>query len=447
MMDNHISQGPALTSVTAQHSRLGALILDAWQRTRMDWGFVSDRLASMFRKQRNLGSHERRFVAETVYGMVRHLRRIDEALRVGGLTSVTSAPDRVRLLAYLVLEAGFPLADATRHHPQIDWQRVASIDDRLARESNAIKRLGLRHSLPDWLSQLFVSEYGERADALAAALNQRAPMTVRVNTLKTTVDDVRDTLRSLGFETSPGQFIDTALHVTTRTNLFSLQPFKAGHFEAQDQGSQLIAALVAPPPKARVVDFCAGAGGKTLAVAAAMNNRGRIVATDIDRRKLTELSRRARRAGVSNIQSAVVDETFPKPLVQLEGNVHRVLLDVPCSGLGALRRNPEARWRLRPADIERLPAQQFDICERAMPLVAKGGRIIYATCTTVARENEQVIARFLARHPGFEIMPVKAIWGRERAAEITDPTGTYLRVTPDRHGTDGFFAAVLRRVE
>lgn len=447
MTEQDKSQAHALTSAASTDSRLRGLILDAWQRTRLDWGFVSDRLANMFRKERQLGSKERRFVAETVYGMVRHLRRIDESLRVGGLRSGSRAPDEARLLAYLILQENLSAQRAAERMPKIDWQAVADIDTRLDREVNPVRRIALIYSLPDWLSQMLCDDLGARAEAVADALNRRAPMTIRVNTLRTTVADARAELAAQEIETRPGEYAASALHLQTRTNLFALPQFKKGHFEAQDQGSQLVAELVAPPPKGRVVDYCAGAGGKTLALAAHMGNRGRIVATDVARRKLEELARRARRAGVSNVQRAVLEEGFPKALVDLEGRAQRVLLDVPCSGLGALRRNPEARWRLRPADLERLPATQLDICNQAMSLIAKGGRMIYATCTILRRENEQVIERFLAAHPGFAVMPVKAIWGRERAAPITDPTGTYLALDPDRHGTDGFFAAVLRRVQ
>lgn len=446
MTEQDKAQEYELATQAATTSRLSALILDAWQRTRLDWGFVSDRLADSFRKQRGLGSRERRYVAEAVYGMVRHLRRIDEALRLGGLTSADRAPDRDRLLAYLVLESGLTVQDAARERPALDWQRVASIDEKLARETDPVRKIGLRHSLPDWLSQVLLHDLGERAEAVAAALNTRAPMTIRVNTLRASVAEVVERLRESGIETRPGQYSPSALMLETRTNLFSLPAFKQGLFEAQDEGSQLIAELVAPPPKARVVDYCAGAGGKTLALAALMHNRGRIVATDIDARKLQELARRARRGGVGNVQSAVVGETFPPALVKLEGAAHRVLIDAPCSGLGALRRNPEARWRLSPADLERLPAQQLAICQRAASLVAPGGRLIYATCTLTRRENQEVVSAFLRAHPGFELMPVKAIWGSARAAQVADEDGRHLSVSPDRQGTDGFFAAVLRRM-
>jgi 16S rRNA (cytosine967-C5)-methyltransferase len=445
MTESNKSHEQELIRLAAAPSELRSLILDLWQRTRIDWGFVSDRLADAFRREKRLRSHERRFVAETVYGMVRHLRRIDEALRAGGLGVKLHAPDHDRLLAYLVLEAGLPLQDAARHRPDLDWNAIADIDARLSRESNPVRRLGLMCSFPDWLAQALVTDLGERAEAVAAALNQRAPMTIRVNMLRCDASTLIAALGERGVEARQGRYSVTALDVVTRTNLFALEPFKRGMFEAQDEGSQLVAELVAPPPKARVVDYCAGAGGKTLAVAAAMGNRGRILATDIDHRKLIELRHRTRRAGVTTVQTAALGQEAHAALAGLEGKAHRVLLDVPCSGIGALRRNPEARWRLQPADLDRLPVQQLDICNAAVSLVRPGGRIIYATCTLLRRENQTVVTRFLAEHPDFELMPVKALWGAERAQDVADESGTYLALDPARHGTDGFFAAVLRR--
>ena len=449
MTDRDKAQERALGEAAAA-GPLGRLVLDLWQRTRIDWGFASDRLADAFRTQRTLGSHERRFAAETLYGMVRHARRIDEALAAGGLRAGGQAPDRERLLAYLVLEGGLAPQDAARHAPAIDWGRVAAIDQLLARERNPVRRIGRQHSLPDFLVERLVAERGaDGAEALAAALGQRAPMTVRANLLVNSPAELVDRLAGQGVAAHPGSLSATAVVVDDRTNLFGLAPFREGRFEAQDEGSQLIAELVAPPPRGRVVDYCAGAGGKTLALAAAMANRGRVVACDTARRKLAELKRRARRAGATTIQTVILpagtDEAWPRPLLSLEGRAERVLVDAPCTGIGALRRNPEARWRLRPEDLERLPRQQLDIARRALDLVAPGGRLIYATCTVLAAENQDLVERLMAERPDLEPVTAVEVLGRARGAPIADASGTYLDVTPDRHGTDGFFAAVLRR--
>ena len=190
--------------------------------------------------------------------------------------------------------------------PGVDWAAVAAVDERLERIADPARRVAARHSLPDWLADRLVADLGDAAEPLAAALNQRAPMTVRANTLLTDRAALAAALADESIDTAPGRYGEHALHVVTRTNLFALKPFKRGWFEAQDEGSQLIAELVAPPPRGLVVDMCAGAGGKTLALAAALANRGRVVAADVDGRKLAELRRRARRAGASNVQAVAV---------------------------------------------------------------------------------------------------------------------------------------------
>jgi 16S rRNA (cytosine967-C5)-methyltransferase len=441
-----------LARAVARGGALADLLLELWRTTRIDWSFATDRLASAFRARRELGSRDRRFAAETLYGMIRHARRIDEALAAGGLRAASAAPDRERLLAYLVLEGELPVEAAASAAPAVDWRAVAAIDERIAREPDRVRRLALRRSLPDWLAARLAAEYGDDADALAAALNERAPMTIRANTLRTERDALAAALEGEGLRVRAGELASHALHVETRTNLFGLDAFRKGWFEAQDEGSQLVAEVVAPPPRGLVVDACAGAGGKTLALAALMGNRGRLLAADVDARKLGELKRRARRAGVTTAQAITVDAAdihpdapWPPPLARAVGRADRVLVDAPCTGIGSLRRNPEARWRLAPADLERLPVVQRAIIERALPLVAPGGRLIYATCTLLAAENERVVEAVLAAHPELEPVPIKEIWGKERAAAVGAGDGAHMKLLPHVHGTDGFFAAVVRR--
>jgi len=230
----------------------------------------------------------------------------------------------------------------------------------------------------------------------------------------------------------------------TRVNAFGLSAFRDGLFEVMDEGSQLVADLVAPPPGGRVLDACAGAGGKTLALGAALANKGRVLALDTDGKKLEELRRRARRAGLTNVQAKSVGAGTGDVVKAVTGTYDRVLVDAPCSGLGTLRRNPEARWRLQRADVEGFPARQVALMVSYAPLTAVGGRLIYATCTVNRRENEGVVERFLAERDDFVPVPVKEIWGRERAEKVGD--GMTLQLFPHRHDTDGFFAAVLRRV-
>lgn len=445
MMVNDKTQDHELAVRVIEGDALRTLLLDLWTRTRIDWTFASGSLSAAFREHRELGSGERRFVAETLYGMIRHLRRVDEALIAGGVRE-SGARDDLRLIAYLVLEAGLTTAEAAGAEPAVDWNAVGRIDDTLRNERDAARRIARWCSFPDWLAQQLVTDLGDDAEPFCHAVNLRAPMTIRANTLKQDRDALAQALAADGIETEPGRYAPHALTVTSRTNLFSLAPFSTGGFEAQDEGSQLIADLVAPPPRGLVVDFCAGAGGKTLALAAALGNKGRVVACDVAAPKLTELRRRARRAGATNIQTVLLDgESWPAPLAKLERQASRVLVDAPCSGLGALRRNPEARWRLTQVDVERLPQTQLGIIERALALVAPGGRLIYATCTVLDVENRNVVDRVLQLHPDLELVTAREVWGSERAEPITDPSGTFLQVYPHRQGTDGFFAAVLRR--
>jgi 16S rRNA (cytosine967-C5)-methyltransferase len=209
-----------------------------------------------------------------------------------------------------------------------------------------------------------------------------------------------------------------------------------------DEGSQLVAEAVAPPPRGRVIDACAGAGGKTLALGAILEGAGRILALDTAGKKLEELRRRARRAGLNNVAAREISGRAP-PDDATPGRWDRVLVDAPCSGLGTLRRNPEARWRLTSKEVATFPPRQLALLIDNAPLVAPGGRLVYATCTVIGDENEKVIERFLAERPDFAPFPLKEIWGKERALACGD--GVNLRLFPHRHDTDGFFCAVLRR--
>lgn len=435
---------------SALTGELRSLILELWQQTRMDWSFATDTLSRVFRRERWLGSSERRFVAEMLYSMIRHARRIDLALEQGGLKSVGRAPDSARLLACMVLEYELSPEEAAKHEDKIDWAKVAAVDEKIAGFRRPVERIAARHSLPDFLAELLVADLGaEEAEALAEALNKRAPMSLRANTLKTTLPELQEALAAEGIETTPGQYGLQTLKVDTRTNLFGLDAFQRGLFEAQDEGSQLIAELVAPPPKGMIVDYCAGAGGKALALAAMLENRGRILASDVDKRKLKELRRRAKRAGVGNVQvvelSNDTGSALPKPFENILGKASRVLVDAPCTGVGALRRNPEARWRLSEADLKQLPEKQLAIARRAMELVAPGGRLIYATCTVLKRENEDVVEALMAGRDDLEIISPREVWGAKRGEALVDKSGQYLLTLPNRHGSDGFFAAVIRR--
>jgi 16S rRNA (cytosine967-C5)-methyltransferase len=382
-------------------------------------------------------------------------RRLDAILEelVGGAPMPPHARDDLKLLVYEArsgIPGGALAADAKRLAAAIrpgggltlDLERAAAEDAGLGTR-RGLDREAVRLSYPTWLLELFASDLGQdEALALAEAMNRRAPMCVRANTGRIARDALAVRLADEQVTTHPTALAPDGLIFDTRVNAFALSAFRDGLFEVMDEGSQLVADLVAPPPGGRVADACAGAGGKTLAIGAGLGGKGRVLALDTDGKKLEELRRRARRAGLTNLEAKQVAEG--RRDVARPGSFDRVLVDAPCSGLGTLRRNPEARWRLTRAAVEAFPARQLALLVDYAPLCAVGGRLIYATCTVTRAENDRVIERFLAERDDFVAVPVKEIWGRARAEQVGD--GQVLRLLPNRHDTDGFFAAVLRRV-
>ncbi len=418
-----------------------------WRSVQDSGTFATDHLAAAFRRERRIGSQERKAVSEALYGMLRQARRLDFALQPvwGGLADEAER-DLARFLAWQVLEGGWGVEDAERLMGGVDWRTVVSVGQRQEAIADPVERFGVSHSLPNWISSLLMNEYGDEASALAQALNRRATLTVRANTLRIDREGLGAKLRDEGVESVPCRYSPTGLRLTGHGNVFSLRSFQDGLFEVQDEASQLVSMLVAPPPHSAVVDACAGAGGKTLALAALLNNQGRILALDPSRPKLTELTRRCRRAGISNVRALQIPtDGYPGEVEALSGKVKRVLTDVPCSGLGAMRRNPETRWRLQPADLERLPAVQFAIAQRALQLLPEGGRLIYATCTILRAENEDVVEKLLDSNKLLEVVRPAEILGGKLAEDITDGSGRFLKTLPHKTDTDGFFAAVLRR--
>jgi 16S rRNA (cytosine967-C5)-methyltransferase len=426
--------------------KLRSTLLELWQRTRMDWGFVTDRLSSTFRKEKWIGSADRRFLSETLFGMIRNLRRIDLAIARGSKRK-SEPKDLERVVAYLVLENFIDTAAATRMEPNIDWSNALAVDDVIASERNLTRRIALSASLPDWLAQRLVADWGDEAEQLAVALNDRGPMTVRANLLVADRATVNTQLHNEQLVTTTGQWCDTALTIEGKTNLFTSKAFTTGALEAQDEGSQLLADLAVPRDgrgsmrTGIVLDLCAGAGGKTLAVSARMRNKGRVVASDIDGNKLEELRRRARRATVAIVQAAVAqDAQWPALVESMRGKADVVMVDAPCTGLGALRRNPEARFRWRESDINAFAATQRELLQRSFALCAPGGVVVYATCSVLKQENQEVVAKVLATQTSARVRPLAA-HAPEMSATF-DRDGAFMSV-PHRHNTDGFFAQVI----
>ena len=411
-------------------------------------------LDGFFRARRYLGSRDRRFVSETSFGVLRHRRRA-EALVEAALLEVGDRPlaEDFRLLvitAYLVAIAGVEVSPEAVAEKLKDWRLKEPLPDilerlrtvALAEPAGAAARLGLRHSFPDWMAERFIALLGEEeALRLAAALNQPAPLCLRVNTLRATREACREALAAEGVASAPTALSPWGLVLERRVNLPGLDSFRRGLFEVQDEASQIVALLVDAAPGQRVLDACAGSGGKSLALAAAMEDRGMVVAADVSEARLRPLAQRAARAGATCVRPRLVGSLYE---LTAEGAIYdRVLVDAPCSLTGTLRRNPGLKWTLSETAVAEAAARQLSILEEVASLLKPGGRLVYATCSMLREEDEDVVAAFLARHGEFTLTPPAEVRAKLGLGGIA--AGDTLRLWPHRHGTDGFYAAVLAR--
>ena len=409
-----------------------------------DQGWLADRALERVLRSDRLWASERRAAAEALYGLTRWQGQLDWLLAPKG-----PPPDlSTRYAAWLIRFGGLDAA-AVASRLSVPATRLAPLEKaekRLAAVEHPVERLALRTSLPRWIVDRFVAELGlAEAEALAAVLNERAPLTVRANLLQGDREALRRRLEAEGMGAVPTPHSPWGLTLDGHQNAFALQSFQDGAFEIQDEGSQLIALCCGARPGMTVVDACAGAGGKTLALAAEMRNKGTLWALDSDAGRLDEARRRARRAGVDNlrVRAIAAGEEASAQLADLRGKADVVLVDAPCSGLGTLRRKPDARWRLAPTDPERFGALQRELLARFTPLLKPGGRLIYATCAISRVENEEVAA---AAVEGLPLRPsaLAQRLGDERATAL-GAQGHQLQLLPHRHGTDGFFMAAFER--
>jgi len=420
-------------------------LINEWITARR---FASDCVSDAFRAHAQLTPREREQIVHVFYGVIHQMRRLDFAL--DQLSPRYSRGRRHALalyVAYRLFAGEIALGTAEQILPGMNWQRAAEISALIAKDVDPAARLALDASLPDWLAQKLHREYGAEALELAKALSDPPPQCIRVNTLKTTRDAMQRVLDQEKIESSPAPLASMGLLIESHADLFELRSFKEGLFEVQDEASQLVAELVAPSSNQLVIDACAGAGGKTMALGAMMKNHGRLIALDVNARRLEELRRRARRAGLSNLRAIQIGADDAE-IQKFNGKADRVLVDAPCSGIGVLRRKPDLRWRVTEEDARDLPEKQFSIARDAMKLCAPNGRLIYATCTILADENERIVERLLSEKSAgtFELVPIKEIIGRARAERVCDSSGQFIKTFPHRQGCDGFFAAVLRKV-
>ena len=405
-----------------------------------------------FRARRFIGGGDRRAVSDRVWSILRRYGQLAWWLER------TRHPDRgarAIVAADLMLVEGLDMAGLEAMFDGGTY-RPSRLDEAEVRALRQMEGHSLPHpeqpdwvrlNIQEWVAPHFKEAYGEGWGREIAALDTPPPVDLRVNRLKVTVEEAREALARDGIETEPMRYATDGLRLRRRLSVVKGDAFQNGLVEIQDEGSQLVAALVDAQPGMQIADYCAGAGGKTLAMAARMNNKGRVVAMDVYESRLDRSAQRLRRAGAHNVERRAIDADNRKWMKRQAGAFDRVLVDAPCTGTGTWRRNPDGRWTLQPKDLEELLPKQAMILDAAAKLVKPGGGLIYATCSVLPAENEHQIGGFLERHPEFEVVPVAAIW-REVLASEPPPeveNGPYLRLSPLKHGTDGFFGAALVR--
>jgi 16S rRNA (cytosine967-C5)-methyltransferase len=385
-------------------------------------------LSAQFRRHPELGPRERSLVAEAVFAVLRRRRSL--AAAAGG-----EAP-RVLLIAALARVLGFS-ARALDGVADAAWvAEVRAVDPAALPDA-------VRADLPDWLWERLCREYGgDEAMRIAQGLLHPAPLDLRVNLARITREEAQSRLVADGLDARATPFSPAGLRLSGKPAINRHPLFKHGLVEVQDEGSQLLAWLVAPRRGEMVADYCAGAGGKTLALGMLMRGAGRLYAMDVSEKRLAALRPRAARAGLSNVHSIALSGESDARAKRLAGKLDRVLVDAPCSGFGTLRRNPELKWRHGEGAVAELAAKQGRILDAAARLVKPGGRLVYATCSILREENEAVADAFQTAAPQFERLSCAELLAAQR---IELDTGERLRLWPHRHGTDGFFAAAFRR--
>lgn len=401
----------------------------------LDFAHPTDAVLSrFFREHRALGRRDRGLIAESVYGVLRRLRWLH---RLAG----NSATPRQLLLAWLARGEGWPVRqfDGQVTEEERHWIEA------LKAVSLSEGTLAERADVPDWLCERLLATYDEEELlALLRSLNQPAPLDLRANILKLDRDTALVCLRDSGLNAVPCRWSPHGIRIEGKPALQKHPLFLDGGVEVQDEGSQILSFLMQPRSGEFVVDFCAGAGGKTLQLGAMMRSGGRLYALDVAEKRLMRLRARVARAGLTNVHPILIAHERDARLKRLAGKADRVLVDAPCSGLGTLRRNPDLKWRQTPDAIEEMVLRQQAILDCAAKLVRPGGRLVYATCSLLAEENDGVVDAFLASHPEFVALSAEDILTQQG---IVPGTGGRLRMSPIAHNTDGFFAAVLMRVE
>lgn len=394
-------------------------------------------VARHFRENKSLGPRERGTLSDTVYATLRERLKFEWLARSG-------SGSKWRRLAILGFSGDRDFLKSALSEPEKVWLDACA----KVREDEWLAPH--RHNLPEWLADALRKQVGDEFDALAASLLQAAPLDLRINSLKTKRDEALAALRAAGLKATPTPHSPWGIRLEGKPSLARLPAFADGELEVQDEGSQLLALLLDAKRGEMVVDFCAGAGGKTLAIGATMRNTGRLYAFDTSAHRLDALKPRLARSGLSNVHPVAIAHERDERIKRLAGKIDRVLVDAPCSGLGTLRRSPDLKWRQTPETVAAQATLQRAILDSAARLLKPGGRLVYATCSLLREENEDVADAFGAAHPGFEAEPVAPLLQALRVPHADALCGVgdgerFLRLWPHRHVTDGFFAAVWRK--
>lgn len=405
-------------------------------------------MAYYFKNNRYIGSKDKKAVAQQVYGVLRHQGLIDWGLQQVNLPTTA----RLRVAAYIALD-GADL-DAAFNGEKFAPKKLTPQEQRLFNIQKNLPHAPLHAQLnyPAWAGELLKNTFGEALPEAMEALNQQAPTDIRLNILKAPAADIQAALKDEDLKGKRPPLVTQGLRLTEQGNLFGMRAFSQGLFEVQDAGSQVVAALCNAKAGLKVTDYCAGAGGKTLALAASMDNKGVLTAGDIIEPKLGELKKRLKRAGVDNVQTQLWPQDSKNTWLKRHKSTQDILLlDVPCSGSGVWRRNPDAKWVLTPERLAELCDIQQTILQQAALLVKKGGRLVYATCSVFGCENEDQITHFLSTTKGFKIVPVAVAWAEAVEAGTLygacPAGGDMLRLQPHTTATDGFFVTILECVD
>ncbi|MDE3106457.1 MAG: RsmB/NOP family class I SAM-dependent RNA methyltransferase [Acidobacteriota bacterium] len=398
----------------------------------------ADAMLRQFFQQERIGSSERALVAETVFGVLRHRLFLEHACANKSATANQATPRRMAL-AYWIRFGGYNLREL---EPLLKAKEAEWLGKVKAIAADGLP-LSIQAELPEWIVDKLRARHSDAEILeLGRSMQQPAPLDLRVNTLLANRNEVLQSLQAEGLDAQATPWSPMGIRLKYKPALNKHALFLTGKFEVQDEGSQMLGLLLAPKRNDMVVDFCAGAGGKTLMLGAMMNSQGRLYAWDVSEKRLTNLKPRLKRSGLSNVQPQLIAHENDSKVKRLAGKIDRVLVDAPCSGLGTLRRNPDLKFRQSPQSVAELNVKQAAILDSAARLLKQGGRLVYATCSVLHEENQAIVEAFLATHPDFALLPAGDVL-RQQHIELA--MGDYLQLNPQQHNTDGFFAAVLER--